>query len=168
MLKVNSDADFITLVKTYDIITLCETWNSKCSYVTIPGYDFLNCPRPKFNQRAKRDSGGIIVYYKSYLKDYLSLESIDHRGIIWFKLRKEFTNTSSDVYFCNCYIPPADSRLYRNPRSPMLEFDFFEHLNNDIRKYTELGLIFMVGDFNSRTGELHDYVPDLQLDRYID
>jgi hypothetical protein len=50
----------------------------------------------------------------------------------------------------------------------MFEFDFFQKLETDIRKYRDKGDIFIAGDLNSRTGLLPDYIEDIQLDRYID
>lgn len=49
-----------------------------------------------------------------------------------------------------------------------LSLIFFYCLNNDIRKYSDKGYVFLLGDFNARTGELPDYIPNLQLDRFID
>ena len=67
-----------------------------------------------------------------------------------------------------CYIPPHDSAVYRNVNSSLYEFDFFEHLNTCIRKYSDLGDVYLSGDLNSRTGDQPDYIHDISLDRYID
>ena len=65
-------------------------------------------------------------------------------------------------------IPPDDSSVYKNVNSSLFEFDFFEFLNNEIRKYNDLGDVYLLGDLNSRTGELPDFVPNINLDRYVD
>ena len=69
----------------FDILLFTESWSSKILNVSIDGYESLNCPRPKFDRKEKRDSGGVIVYYKTYLKKYFEL---DTKGIIWFKIKK--------------------------------------------------------------------------------
>ena len=54
-------SDFIS---SYDIIILTETWNAKSTNIKIDNYECFSCPRPKCNNKAKRHSGGVIVYYK--------------------------------------------------------------------------------------------------------
>ena len=49
----------------------------------------------------------------------------------------------------------------------LYDFDFFEYLNTEIRKYSDQGDIFLLGDLNSRTSTLPDYITDLNLDRYV-
>jgi len=58
------------------------------------------------------------------------------------------------------------SRLYRNPNNALLyEFDFFDLLNNDIRKYSDLGNVCWLGDMNGRTVQQVDYTPDVHMNR---
>lgn len=160
--------DFINFVSDYDIILLTETWNSKITDIHLKGYDHYNCPRPKYNQNSKRNSGGVIVYFKEYFSKRIELLKTDENGIIWFKLKHKDGTSENDMFICLCYIPPEDSAVYRNVRSPMYEFDFFESLNNDIRIYNELGHVYLLGDLNSRTSDSLDYVTDINLDRYVD
>lgn len=146
---------------------LTECWNSNLSNVDIKGYDCFECPRPKINRKAKRDSGGVIVYFKEIYRNAVELVSLNVNGILWFKLKKEYSKCENDQYFCVCYIPPEDSAVYRHVNSPLFDFDFFEHLNTELRKYSDLGDIYLLGDLNSRTGEEPDFISDLQLDRYV-
>ena len=53
----------------------------------------INCHRPKCNKKAKRFSGGIAVYVKSNLKQYIDCENSDSKGIIWLKISKSLTNS---------------------------------------------------------------------------
>ena len=55
-----------------------------------------NCPRPKFNRKAKRDSGGIIVYFKNKFINHIELVKVNQNGIIWFKLKKTFLLAEND------------------------------------------------------------------------
>ena len=43
----------------------------------------------------------------------------------------------------------------------LYDFDFFEHLNTDIRNYSDFGNMYLVGDLNARTGGESDFVPNL-------
>lgn len=49
----------------------------------------------------------------------------------------------------------------------MFECDLFELLNADIRKYCDLGDIFLTGDLNARTREILDFTEQINLDRCI-
>ena len=67
-----------------------------------------------------------------------------------------------------CYIPPENSNVYKNVKSPLYEFDFFEQLCEDVRKYSDFGKVYITGDLNARTGEELDVVPNVNHDRYVD
>ena len=126
----------------------------------------FTCPRPKWNRRAKRNSGGVVVYYKSIYKNVIEKVSINPKGILWFRIKTE--SSLQDIYVCLCYIPPEDSKVYKNTTSLLFEYDFFQQLNSDIRKYSEKGKVYITGDFNSRKGEQLDFVPEMHLERYLD
>ena len=38
----------------------------------------------------------------------------------------------------------------------------------DIRKCSELGLVYLTGDYNARTGEQSDIIPNVHIERYVD
>ena len=58
------DQSFVEYLQEYDIIILTETWtNTKCD-LSLPDYNYFSIHRPR-PTRAKRDSGGIVVYYKN-------------------------------------------------------------------------------------------------------
>lgn len=52
--------------------------------------------------------------------------------------------------------------------SPLFEFDFFEIIENNVRKYNDLGGVYLTVDLNARTGNKQDYVENIKLDRFID
>ena len=109
------------------------------------------------------------MFFKRYLNGRLELIESDEKGFIWFKLNKEYSYLTTDTYFCCCYIPPEDSRLYRNPNALLDEVDFLDLLNNDIRKYSDLGIVCWLGaDMNGRSAQPVDYTPDVHMNRYID
>lgn len=156
------------MINKYDILFFSETWNSKTTNVDIDHFHCFSCPRPKCNKKAKRDSGGVIIYYKQKYFGYIKLISINTNGLVWIKLDKTFFGTDNDIYICSCYIPPEDSNVYKNINSQLFEFDFFELLSNDIRHYSELGDILITGDLNSRVGQRSDIVQNINLDRFVD
>ena len=164
--KLNDD-DFISLINNYDLILLTETWTSKISNIDINGYESINCPRLKCNKRAKRDSGGIAIYYKTKYQNCIELVNINSKGIVWLKLKRTYFGTVNDLYLCTCYIPPESSNVYKNPVSPLYEYDLFDQLNNDIRNYSNIGDVYVTGDLNARTGQRSDIVDNINLQRYV-
>jgi hypothetical protein len=66
------------------------------SNIEIDGYETFSCPRPKFNNKAKRNNGGVAIYYRDYLKNCIELLNIDEKGRVPAHhgepvLRQEFT-----------------------------------------------------------------------------
>lgn len=161
------DEDFFNVIQSYDILLFTETWCSESSKIDIDGYSKFVCNRPKYNRRSKRDSGGIVVYFKSWLEGKIDLIKCDNRGILWFKLSKNDFGFNDDVYFCVCYIPPENSMVYKNVHSNLYECDFFEILNEDLLLYSDKGVVFLTGDTNSRVGEKHDFIENYNLNRYV-
>lgn len=145
---------------------LTETWTSKFSNLKIKNFEYFHGPRPNSKRKAKRSSGGIVIYYKDSFVNKIELVNINPKGIIWIKFKKEHFGCEKDIYLCTCYIPPEDSNVYKDVNSTLFEFDFFEQLNKDIRNYSNLGNVYCTGDFNARTGEKPDHVENIQLDRY--
>ena len=92
-----------------DILLFTETWHEKKTNLSIEGYDCFSCPQPKSNSRAKRGSGGVVVYFRHRLKNYVHFVELNQNSAIWFKLSKELFNFDVDLYLCLCYIPPEDS-----------------------------------------------------------
>ena len=117
----------------------------------------LSCPRPKNNRRARRDSGGLVIYCKSYLSDGISIVKRDEKGICWIKFDKLFFKFESDIYFSFCYIPTENSFLYA---SHLRDFDYN---GDDIRHFSNTGDVYLYGDLNSRCGVLSDRVEQLGL-----
>lgn len=113
---------------------------------------------------SRRDSGGIAVYFKTYLSNLIQLVKINTSGILWFKL----ITRERDLFIGVCYIPPEGSSVYRCTNSPLFQLDFFDILDVDIQTYSTLGDIYLCGDLNSRTGVCPDYVDDINLSRFID
>ena len=138
--KLN-DEDFLNFINSYDVLIFSETWNSKNTNVNLDKFESFSCPRPKCNRKVKRNSGGVIIYYKKLYSKGIALVKQNNQGIIWFKLKKTFFGTENDVNVCSCYIPPNDSSVDTNENSPLYEFYFFEHLAADIRCYSQLGIL---------------------------
>ena len=160
------DVDFISILHNHSVIFLCETWHNKSSIIDVNGFTTYHCPRPKYNRRAKRNSGGLVVYCKSAMADGISTVKRNENGIMWIKFDKVFFNLENDIYVCHCYIPPENSRLYLTVDN-LRNLDFFDCISEDVRYFSGIGDVYMCGDLNSRCGRLSDRVDQLGLDRYV-
>ena len=83
---------------------LLETWKGDSSDIKIPNYYSLSKCRAR-KKRARRNSGGIIVYIKTELKrDIECIENISKsHNRICLKLKKTFFGLDQDLYLCGIY-----------------------------------------------------------------
>ena len=109
------------------------------------------------HQRARRDSGGLVIYIRNEFCDGNTLVKVNEDCIIWVKLNGELFHIDSDLYVCLCYnTPVGSSRANYSDRSvfDMILDDilYFEaHLNGNCH-------FIVSGNPNARTANLPDYV----------
>jgi hypothetical protein len=77
---------------------LSETWTCSDSNINIDGYSCVNCYRKFRNKRAKRDSGGIVIYISDLIKDGVKIVKNNFDTIVWLKLDKSYFCLNDDVY----------------------------------------------------------------------
>jgi exonuclease III len=111
----------------------------------------------------KRGHGGICLFYKNHIKNGLKIVEKNSQGIIWVKLCKYFFDLQDDIFVCFLYIPPSNS-VYFN----LVDTDYFELLEYNIRKYSDNGKVAVIGDLNARCGSRSDILePSTIFDRFI-
>ena len=156
------DIEFINYCDQYDILLLSETWLYEKLFINtkIKGYHDVHIYGNKTNNTSKgRCSGGLSLYFKDYLSPYITLVEKNQIGIMWIKLSKLLFNSRDDVFLCSVYIPPQRSRVMRS-----MDIDMFDEIERGVEKYTQHGKICIVGDMNSRTATIDDFIV---ADRYI-
>ena len=158
-----TDVDFINYINNFDIILLGETWLNKNDETNYDIKGFL-CDHvfasKSLGARKGRYSGGISVYYRTELKDYVSVVEKNEYGLMWLKIGNNIMNLNSDIFIGYLYARDKNSRIYRSE-----DIDYFELLEADIAKYQNLGKVFVCGDINARTGCEPDYI---LFDHYIE
>ena len=83
-------------------------------------------------------------------------------NISWCKLNRNFFGFKSDIFLANVYLPPLQSQKKINEDDMLI-------LENEVRKYSNLGDVILAGDFNARTGLLNDYIENDSFDnQYLD
>ena len=139
------DIQMIIADSNADIFILSETWlKSSLGYnIDIHGYKSFNFPRPTKHRKARRNSGGLLLYVKPSLCKYLEIVK-SYRDRIWLKLKKSPPHISEDIFLCVTYISPLDSSshcLYDPP---------WPDLQSEIAHFNQLGGIILIGDLNAR------------------
>ncbi len=136
-----------------DVIFLSETWwtpNSKNSKFEINGFTKCNLPRTDQHPKAKRGSGGIIVYIRDNLLDHIKIVKTvcDHFAILEFTMLLGFSS-----YCVFSYMPPLDvgSHLCK-----FCDNNFVDMLTDLIVTFSKKGHVSVCGDLNGRTGQLSD------------
>lgn len=126
---------------------MSETWTAKKSKIDINGYaNPIHSYRKIVNKKAKRNSGGLIVYIRDSIRKGIKLIKNEIDCLIWIKLDKHFFKIQEDVYLAISYIAPENSRFHQ-----IYDVDIFQKLEMDISEFSSEGVVIVAGDLNSRT-----------------
>lgn len=151
------DDKFVDILQQYDILLLVETWTNELCDLCLDGYEYVALHRPR-SRHARRNSGGIVIYYRTKLADSISLHKKSDDNVIWLRLDKTLfpgIDTEKDLYLCACYVTPTASNVQTS--------DVFAKLTADLIELDEvLGddnyVAVIAGDFNARTADRADFV----------
>ena len=155
---------FLSSIKKFDFISLVETWLPERSNINIEGYYCFNKCRRKA-RKARRYSGGICILVKKTLRKGVQFFSSNSDRFVWWKLDKQFFNMEEDIYVCSVYIPPSNSKHFGQS-----SIDPYSELQSNLIKYSKLGKVMLMGDFNSRKGQLSESIDenDMSASQFID
>ena len=86
----SSQQNFLKNISKHDIVILTETWG--CSHdINIPNFEVKIIPPDKLkNKQAGRSSGGVIVLYRTYLKNRIEVTKV-HSNYVWLKLKDYYS-----------------------------------------------------------------------------
>ena len=88
--------DFENLVKNCHIFCLQETWLENQEAINVSGFEHFRSERVK-NKRARRNSGGILIFYRESILKGIEKQSSADKHFIWVKLDSKFFKL--DGYF---------------------------------------------------------------------
>ena len=157
------DPHFTQIVTSSDLIFLYESWTDANSNVDLEGYCAHNFYRQFKHKNAKRASGGIVMYYKQHLKDGIQVVKNHFNTVIWIKLDKTFFHIDKDIYICSVYLWGEDSPAYNNT-----SVDLFDMIQNDVNYFQTVGIVYLTGDLNSRTGCRPDFIVNDHINTCLD
>ena len=152
--------DFQDFIKNFDIVFLSETWQSATSIHELQhpkeySYEFV-C-RTK-NCRKGRGSGGILVYYKSKLKNKLAVHDNTFDNILWLKVSKGVI-CDKEIYIAGVYNSPKNSKYAKNNNCNVLDT-----LRCQLNHFSSTDILIIGGDFNSRIGVQSDFITEGEKD----
>lgn len=150
-LKDDSEALYrIILRENPDLICLNETQCRNSAKVpNLEGYRKFFC---RANDTGGRPSGGIIIFYKNYLRRKILVVSRRPEDNILFL--KVHNPAGRHLYIASIY-----NRL-PTPSFSELRSRFYRNLRSDVDKFMRDGEVFVLGDFNCRMAFLGDHDPN--------
>ena len=155
-----TNKDFIQIVQKYDILCLTETWreDGKNDSASPPkGYKEVRHNRKNKNIKAKRNSGGISILYKTNLHGSVKIIDKKDENILWLKISKNDLGIQEDLLLGTAYASPKDSKVNKSQHAT----DTFEVLKTKLESFSEGQAILLGGDFNARLGNTADHVKDI-------
>ena len=118
----------------------------------VEGYQWFGHNRDNLHVNARKSSWGVGFLIKSDLLKYFKVCKLDStfEGILWLQLKSK----TCDIIFniCVCYLPPLISWRQIDAQK------FYDCLLTNIYEYQNQGKIFICGYFNSRCGDIVDFI----------
>ena len=142
--------DFLETVSSYDILCFTETKTDKADIplIEIPG--FVCFPKNR-TDLSIRKSGGVAIYVKQELASFVQVINSPCPYILWISCNGQMLNLPDNLLIGTVYIPPENSRYS--------SADLFQQIQQDVLTLScNYRYISIIGDFNSRTASLPDYI----------
>ena len=135
-----------------DILGVIETHLKNEDSLKIDGYTWFGNNRKQLHINARCGSGGVGILIKNSLLMEYTCDVIDSTqdGILWVILKHNLDG--SCLVLCTCYLPPENSSRQKDVLA------FYDSLLTGIYEFQNMGPICMFGDFNSRCGNLIDFI----------
>ena len=106
MIRTLHDKDFLQIVSEYDILCFSECWVKCPNEFELPGYEKYYVSRSKCN------GGGVVLFYRKWLNNYIKVIKNEADCMIWFKVDKIIMPNNMDLYMCVIYMPPDKNIFY--------------------------------------------------------
>ena len=131
----------------FDIFGLAETKTVVEDIIKLDGYEYFAKHRTKY----KRISGGLGVFVKNEILQYVTVVRNDSEYIMWLKLDKMLFSHDKDTLIGIVYLPPEGSDYSSEDSFNEIEAELISFLN-------QYETLFVMGDLNARTGTSDEYV----------
>ena len=85
--------EFVTLIKSYDIIGIQESKLDNVERITVEGYQIFVKNRKEYSRYR---SGGIALLVKNYLSPFITVFDTNSKVALWFKISRRIAQTEDD------------------------------------------------------------------------
>ena len=152
------DAEFVNFISSYDVICLTETQiNFDLSVSAFKDFEIFSSFAKKLSHQG-RFSGGVLVLVKKHLTSELKRIQVNADYTVVLQFSKTMLNTSKDLLYIGIYLPPQESKYWKN-EAHGYGIEVLENCLADLKdKYQDFS-IMICGDLNARTAETN-YCPD--------
>ena len=103
------NVDFVEKMCTYDIVLLSETWTDDFSNINVTGFCAPYSKHRLKKQAAKRNSGGLVCYFKKEIIGGISVIPWGFEDGFYFNFNKDFFGWEEDLFFIFAYMKPSTS-----------------------------------------------------------
>jgi len=134
-----------------------ETHLADTNSINVYGYNCISKVRKK-HVRARKCSGGVALLYKRDLLQYFRFSEIcsDVDGILAVNLMSMYS--SFQIVIIVVYLPPEQSPWGRDSAR------YFNELTRLSHEFCNADLLVLLGDFNAKIGEEHDFIAGVDDD----
>ena len=154
-LKLES-GELKNVMNSNDIIVLCESWTNECSEIEVDGFAKPFCKHRKRKKGAKKDSGGIVCYFRNEIVHGVKVEEWDFEDGLCFRLDKCVFGFDEDLLLFCVYMRASSST-----REDMNDgLNCYDILLDKISSMNCMGGMIVVGDMNARTSESQECIID--------
>ena len=125
--------------------------------IDIPGYSWFGHNRKEVHINAPTASGGVGILISDNIKNNYDISIIDkeYEGILALQITHK--DTDFEILLISGYLPPENSPWGRNASG------FFAHCLKLLYMYNNVDVVVLMGDLNSRIGNLFDYTPECDI-----
>lgn len=155
--KKSKLVEFVNIVNMFDVCVISESKLHKFDSINIKGYSSFRSDRVKGKPTSRCNSGGIVVLFKNEIIKGITKLTSNNPDIIWIKLSKKFFGLQNDWLVCTTYIVPSNSPYYKINKDK----NVMDVLQEEIEKYSTEGEVIIIGDLNSRTGQIQEHTHTL-------
>ncbi len=148
----------------HSIICLTETWanESTVTALSCKGYELFHSCRKTKHKNAKKESGGVAVLIRKDLTPHIKINKSLSDDILWIKVNQKVIRMPFNLMIGTIYLPPENSSYTKSNL-----VDNYRILEKEILKYKQQGKVLLCGDFNSRVGNMQDYIHSDSNDPHI-
>ena len=145
------EGEVIKLLSGYDIVCLNETHAKKSDELYLPGFKKpFRSDRPT---SGRKSFGGIAIFIKNHIWKNSNISPVvtSCKDVVWLRFSGK-SRGFSDLYLGSVYLSPE------RKKNREASIESLKLLRDDVTNFSQLGSIFLAGDFNARTSNVMDFI----------